>query len=404
MSVNQAKENDVVLTGIGILTSAGHGSEETIETFKSGAPVPNHNFTLNGFKPAPFMSDKRMLKAVSAVDAYGIVAIENLKKDSGFEIGQYRDQRVGIYVGAGQANVNDNSNYYEAMRQAVGADGVMHEAEFGKTFNKARPTTLLLGLTNNVLCYGSILLDAKGPNSNYMTLETSSHLAFMQAAKYVGRGKLDYAIAGGYAAYNDPADVNSYKLRGLVTSDDNIHPYSDKATGSIFGDGAAFVSLERRSDAERHNRKVIAAFVAGAHTSDAKGPATIAATDSESLQHCIKKTLKIAGLEANQVGMVFGSGSALPTVDSLETTAVDSVFGNSVTMATTTRVWGNLMEAGGIGEVAIAKWLYDENDLVPEHLAVAAFEKKVQKDKPYVLILRVAPHGEYSCILLRVEV
>lgn len=409
--MHDRQSEEIVFTGLGIVSRVGVGLGQTIKAMKGDlSPASSEDYRLSKWQPAPYLSDRRMLKAVSAVDAYGLVAIENLKTVSGYQAGQFDPHLVGLYVGAAPASVFDNQNYFKPMLDTRGADGKIDIAKFGKTFANARPTTLLAGLPNNVLCYGAIIMNAKGPNSNYLNLETSSHIAIKQAVQNLKIGRLKYAIAGGYGAHTDPADQGIFRALGYIKNHNRmphvIEPYSANSDGTIMSEGSVFISLEHRKDAEKRGAHKLATYLA-LEQAHAAGNFEQANTNDEALVYCMRRCLQTTNITPNHVGMVFGTGYGLHAVDALELSALEKVFGTatpSVALATSSKVLGNLMEAGGVAEVGLANWIYHQEDgVLPEHLAASAsFAKVWSKNRPYALILRSNPTGDCTCLLIRV--
>ena len=132
---------------------------------------------MSGFNPVPFLSDRKMMKAVSSVDAIGLVAIEDLKASmqskTNLATVEVSPWRTGLYVGAPSAFASDNENYLAAVTSSSNSSGDVSMSQFGQDCMSSRPNTLLIGLPNNVLCYGSVILGINGPNSNYTSGEMS---------------------------------------------------------------------------------------------------------------------------------------------------------------------------------------------------------------------------------------
>ena len=155
--------NEIVVTGVGSVTRYGVGTEALWNAATKEAEASSRDdYKLNGFKPVKHISDRRMMKAISKIDAIGLAAFETAVKESRVEDKDYEKERMGVYVGSPAASAYDNVEYMDSQRAA---DGDIKK--FGSTCMTSRPTTLLLGLPNNVLCYGSLVLDARGPNDNY---------------------------------------------------------------------------------------------------------------------------------------------------------------------------------------------------------------------------------------------
>lgn len=389
--------NDIVITGLGMLTATGLGLEANLEAFQAPASKnTQEDYKVKGFNPAPHLSDRKVVKVVSHRDVLGLVALEECLKNAGISAQTVDPDRTGLYVGAPPSSCSDHLNYEEGITAATDSSGVLNEKNFGETFRTASPTTLLTGLPNNVLCYGAKTLDARGPNSNYTTLETSSHMAIMGAVRAMNLGRLDCAVAGGYSAHSDRVFASAIKLRGHATSEAPI------------AEGAAFATLEQRSVAEKRGAKVMGKILACAAASDAVGPYG-QIPESSVYAELIQSTLSKAGLTADDVEVVMSTGSQIKEVTTVETNAVAKVWKDKKkpVVATTTTRWGNLMEAGGVAEIGFLHQAYSKKEIPAS--AITAMWKDYRSNKDFnpsnkvAMILRASPYGEYSCLLVQME-
>jgi len=401
----------VAVTGIGLLTSRGLGLEANLNAITDTRSRTAVDYSLGSFQPAAHMADRRMLKAISSVDALGLVALEQCRKDAGLAPGMMDPWRVGLYVGSPPSACSDHDNYIESMLASAGTNGRPSELEFGVTCMQARPNTLLTGLPNNVLCYGAITLDARGPNSNYTALETSAHLALLNAAKRIWRGRLDTAFAGAYAAPTEPVGRASLDQNGWLRSggdggfDFVISPFA--GGGTVPADGAIFTCLEETQRAVARGAKIHAHLIGGATASDAMGIGQVNTADP-SLARAISNALAQAGVEAGEIGLVMLSGTGVGPVDASEMTSIETIFAAQAqrpALATASRIWGHMMEASGVAEIALVSHLSDGKD-IPIALAVPqsesmSFAKGWAQERPYVLLTKVSFSGESSCLLLR---
>jgi 3-oxoacyl-(acyl-carrier-protein) synthase len=391
---NQTRhDHDVVITGLGTVTALGVGwdAQWAAMTQDSGAALGR---SLQEFQAAPHVTDRRMLKQVSKADAIGLAGIENLCKAIDYKQGAVAADRIGLYVGAPPASAFDNEPYMDAQQAARDSYGRPSVRAFGKTCMSSRPTTLLVGLPNNVLCYGALVLDAKGPNSNYTGGMLSAHVALTNAAKRVRRGQCDLAIAGGFASHLEPV---------------NSRIYAELCPGMDLADGATFVTVERRADAAKVGRKPIVSFVASSQTSDAMGP-TLFATSGDGIERAVGSALALAGLTPDDIGLMLADLSGIASLDAGEFTALSRVFAKARALPAlgySSGVTGNLMEAGGLLELKLVQALYRLGQ-VPQALRAQAAEAQsfattVDRASEYAVILRVSPWGEYSCVIVRYE-
>ncbi len=396
---------EIVVTGVSAVTARAIGLEE-IKGLLAGQSVgstdhDDSQYSLKDFKAAPHISDRRMLKAVSNVDAIGLAAIEGLCKDLGYKQGMYPAERIGLYVGAPPATAYDNEPYMDSLAQSKDREGKSSAALFGKNCMSSRPTTLLVGLPNNVLCYGAMVLDSKGPNSNYTSQGLSGHLALINAARRVKRGNVDFAVAGGFNGHTEPVNSGIFKKLGLTDP--------SGTTGLLPADGASFVSLERREAAEGRGAKILATYLAGATASDAMGPLMLD-VNGEAYEGAIRRALSQAGISAHEIGLVLASSTGIARVDTCEFSVLSRVFANVrelPAVGTFFPVLGHLMEASGLIELGLLSWLYERKELppavIPSHAEASRWESRIDPTKPYALILKASPWGEYSCVVARKE-
>ena len=394
--------NSVFITATGVVTKKGVGLDAHSQYWTSEQPVSSGLYELTGFKAAPHMSDKRLLKAVSEADAIGIVAIEDLKKSFAGSL-QEDSYRNGFYVGSPPASAFDNQFYFEAMEAArQGAKSSV--TEFGATCMQSKPTTLLIGLPNNVLCYGSILLSVKGPNSNYTSTFLSGHIALINAAKRIRRGQVDTAVAGGFAMHSEKVNSSMFEKLGVASVD------ADKAKAdglAQIADGAVFLGLTN----ERKNGQKCLEFIDGRISSDSAGPLNLDRY-GHSYEKLINDLLACNSVNKESVGLIFANSSGESHLDACENTVLSRVYANErvlPALGCSRKVFGNLMEAGGLIELSCINDLYDRGELpsqmtLPEYNSEqTTFTRKIDSTRPYALVLRASPWGEYSAVLVKIS-
>ena len=392
--------NSVFITASGVVTNKGVGLDAHRPWWTSEQSTNGSTYDMTGFRPAPYLSDKRLLKAVSDADAIGIVAIEDLKKSFAGSL-QEDSYRNGLYVGSPPASAFDNQFYFESM-EAARRDGRSSVKEFGATCMQSKPTTLLIGLPNNVLCYGSILLSVKGPNSNYTSTFLSGHIALINAAKRIRRGQVDTAVAGGFAMHSEKVNSAMFEKLGVASVDAG----KAKAEGlAQIADGAVFLGLtNERKDGEKSLE-----FIDGAMASDSAGPLNLDRY-GHSYEKLINDLLASNSVSKESVGLIFANSSGESHLDACENTVLSRVYANErvlPALGCSRKVFGNLMEAGGLIEFSCVNDLYARGEL-PSQMALpeynneqTTFSQTIDSKRPYVLVLRASPWGEYSAVLVK---
>lgn len=255
-------DDDCVVTALGLVTSGAIGRQAAWALLERGERP--RELGLREFKAAARFVDRKFLRATSDCDAVALASLATMLESRGGFPTRYDAERVGLYVGASPASAQGNAPYVEAMLASRGGTQGASVRDFGRTCMSARPTTLLVGLPNNVLCYGAMMLEARGPNSNYTVPWLGGFLAILNALRRLRRRSLDLAVAGAYAAYG--SDLGRELYRQLASTHD-LPDFSKS-----IADGAAFVSLERRSALPQEASGGFTVLLGGGTASDGLGP------------------------------------------------------------------------------------------------------------------------------------
>jgi 3-oxoacyl-[acyl-carrier-protein] synthase II len=258
----------------------------------------------------------------------------------------------------------------------------------------ARPITLLVGLPNNVLCYGSMMLGARGPNSNYTAPWMSGYLAILNAWRRLRRGSLDLAVTGAYSTY---ATDLGRAIYGQQAARQGLLDF----TGSI-ADGAAFVSLERLSALDQTQSSGLTRLLGCGIASDGLGPARY---DPEGVvfERLIRRVLAEAGLEPGDIGLVLAGQGGLGNLDAVERSVLARVFdGESAppAAAALAPVLGNLMEARGVVELGLVADFFAADE-IPAAVRLQGYASKIDGARRAALIVQASPWGEYGCLVVR---
>jgi 3-oxoacyl-(acyl-carrier-protein) synthase len=394
--------NDVVVTGISAINSHGNSVDEIWQSLSSETKAARRaEFSLSAFKAAPYLTDKRMMKAVSHRDSIGLAAVEELKRSIKLADANIDAYRKGFFVGACPSTVDDNDNYVDAVKASQQTDGRYSEFEYGRRCMDARPTTLLLGLPNNVLCYGAIITEAKGPNNNYTSGDTSAHCALRAAMRSFETGRIDFSVVGGYSVQTNPFIV------GILAQSGELRRSASDENATMYSDGAVMMSLERRGAAEARGLKTNACIQAVVFASTPCGPVPAHQKPSATIiQKMMKSALERAGISLKDVGMIFHSGNGLKRVDAAEFEAIKGLCGeesSSIAVASLGHCMGNMLEASGLLELAIAQKIQAAAGEVPASIRTDGIgAANVQSDRRSVMIIKTSPAGEHSCVVAKV--
>lgn len=173
----------------------------------------------------------------------------------------------------------------------------------------------------------SYLLDLRGEAVNVQTACSSSLVAVHLACQSLRLGHSDVALAGGVSI--DPDQHCGYvHEEGMITSPDgHCLPFDAAARGTVPGNGAAVVVLQRLGDALAQGRFVHAVIRATAVNNDGRAKSSFMAPNAQGQAEAIGSALALADIPAESVGYLEAHGTGTRLGDPIEIAAAASAFG-----------------------------------------------------------------------------
>ncbi len=303
------------------------------------------------------VSDRKLHKTISRTDMYGIYAAEKAIENSG--VLAHRDalaeekqdafnDRTGLIVGSGGGNYTSNYDYLPLITEAKGE---LHD--FGKELsNQVTPMWLLKNLPNNVLCHVGIRGQLKGTNACITNQCASGIMAVAESASAIWNGEADRIVAAGHDSPFEPEMVYYYHKLGLMSSE-APKPFDKDRSGTVFGEGAASVVLEREADAKARGAEILGEFLGFGCCSEATGILDLS-PDGDGVQRAIEQALDDAELSPSDIGMICAHGNGTPASDLTESIGIRTVFGDAIPPLTGFKwAYGHLIGASGIADLVM---------------------------------------------------
>jgi 3-oxoacyl-[acyl-carrier-protein] synthase II len=349
----------VVITGIGLVSSLGIGTEANWKALVVGTSgvdrVTRFDITgyaaqiaaeVRGFDPLDYV-EKKDVKKMDVFIQYAVAASQFAVDDSKLSIDESNADDIGVFIGSGIGGFQT----IEREHSALLAGGP----------RKISPFFIPSAIINLASGHVSIRFGAKGPNLATCTACSASAHAIGESFEIIRRGDAEAMIAGGSEAAITPMSLGGFAaLRALSTRNDNprgaSRPFDRDRDGFIIGEGAGIVILEELEFARRRNAHIYAELVGYGTSADAYH-ITAPSEDGDGGVRVMKMAIKKAGIRPDEVNYINAHGTSTPYNDRLETMAIKKCFGDhayKLAVSSTKSMTGHLLGGAGGLEAGIS--------------------------------------------------
>ncbi|HMV65961.1 MAG TPA: beta-ketoacyl synthase N-terminal-like domain-containing protein, partial [Myxococcota bacterium] len=183
------------------------------------------------------------------------------------------------------------------------------------------------GLLGNVVA-GRIAnrLDLHGTNCVTDAACASTFSAVSMAANELWLGQSDLVLTGGVDMMNGIFMHMCFSKTPALSRSGDCRPFSDKADGTLLGEGLAMFALRRLSDAERDGDRIYAVLRGVGTSSDGRSKSVYAPV-SEGQARALRRAYEAAGYPAGTVELVEAHGTGTKAGDAAEFGGLQMVFG-----------------------------------------------------------------------------
>jgi len=348
----------VVVTGVGLVSPLGIGTNETWQALKQGqsgiARIQSFDTStfacqiageVKGFDPGRYI-EKKEIKKMGRFIQFAIAASERAISGSGLMVTPENDERVGVYIGSGIGGFDVIEREYRTY------------LEHGP--RRISPFFIPATIINLASGYVSIRTGAKGPNSAVATACTTGAHAIGDSFRLIQHDDADVMICGGAEACITPMGIGGFAaMRALSTRNDEperaSRPWDKDRDGFIVGEGAGVLILEELEYAKRRGAKIIAEIVGYGMSSDAHH-VTSPPDDGNGAYRVMRNALHDAGLKPEDIDYINAHGTSTELGDRIETMAMKRCFGEhayKMAVSSTKSMTGHLLGGAGGLEAGI---------------------------------------------------
>lgn len=353
----------VAVTGLGLITPAGHDPETVCKTMAAGrslarkdpglADLPvDISCSVTGFDPIEELG----LRLASRLDRFAhlaLVAARHAVADAQLDTTQ-RPERVAVILGVG---ANSLQTYVR---------------EFTRIAPGRSVSPLALPRSVPSMVAGEVAIDtgARGPNFTVSSACASGTTAIGVARDLLLSGACDIVLTGGCESGRARATAACFaRMRALSTRTERpeqaCRPFDTDRDGFVLGEGAAVLVLERADHARSRGAHVRAWLRGYGASADAHHP-TSPHPQGRGAEQAIRQALTDAGCTPGDVGHINAHGTATRLGDTAEALALLRVFTGAPPAVTSSKsILGHALGAAGAIEAALTVLALQRQEVAP---------------------------------------
>jgi 3-oxoacyl-[acyl-carrier-protein] synthase II len=298
------------------------------------------------FDPGAYL-DRKAIRRTDRFTHFAMAATRQALADGDFTLTEENADDVGVIVGTGIGGLHTCHDQFRTL--------------FDRGPDRLSPFFVTMFPADMAGGYISIAIGARGPNVAMVSACATGANAIGEAAEMIRRGDAIAMLAGGCEAGITPIAMGSFAVMHALSrrNDDPARasrPFDADRDGFVMGEGAGMLLLEEEGHAVARGARIYAELAGYATTADAHHIVE-PAPGGAGLARAIRRALRKADLELENVGYINAHGTSTIYNDRSETQAIKSVFGEHayrLAISSTKSMMGHTFGAAGAIEAAIA--------------------------------------------------
>ena len=361
----------VVITGVGLATPLGIGTDAAWNALLEGRsaikPITSYDASslrtqqsaeITDFDGEQF-ANRKTLRSMTRNDQLALAGASLAVADAGLDFSEDGD-RAALFVGSNK-EISSPMNILEGSLVARNDDGTVDIRRLGESASSAfHPLFYVEGLQAAAIFYISQAHSLKGANTYFAGMGEAGLMAIGRAYRSVRRGEAQVALAGGYDDASSWWNMTKFDTLGVLTQRNDLgaeacRPYDAERSGTVLGEGSAFLVLEPEDRAKARGARIYAEIAGFAAAYDAKRLIT-PDPEGRGLTHAMERALAEGETAAGDIDYVATHGNGTKRGDESEAHALRSLFGDgeSVAASTVKAATGDLIGGSGALNAGIA--------------------------------------------------
>ena len=340
---------EVVVTGIGIVSSIGNNVAEvtnSLQNLESGISHNDINADL-GLRShvsgsiknldCKELIDRKLYRFMGDAAAYSYISTQEAIIDANLKETDLSNYKTGLIMGSGGASSEDQIDSADILRS--------------KGLKRIGPYRVTKAMGSTVSACLATSFGIKGINYSISSACATSAHCIGSGMEQIQLGKQDIVIAGGGEAEHWGM-TSLFDAMGALSTKYNEYPkrasraYDKDRDGFVIAGGAGTVILEEKQHAIDRGAHIYAQLTGYAATSDGED---MVSPSGEGGKRCMQIAWDMAGHK--KIDYINAHGTSTPAGDITELKAIQSVFGEEIPWISSTKsLSGHSLGAAGVQE------------------------------------------------------
>lgn len=351
---------EVVVTGIGIVSSIGNNVAEvanSLHSLKSGISHNDINAEL-GLRShvsgsiknldCKELIDRKLYRFMGDAAAYSYISTQEAINDANLKETELSNYKTGLIMGSGGASSEDQIDSADILRS--------------KGLKRIGPYRVTKAMGSTVSACLATSFGIKGINYSISSACATSAHCIGSGMEQIQLGKQDIVIAGGGEAEHWGM-TSLFDAMGALSTKYNENPekasraYDKDRDGFVIAGGAGTVILEEKQHAIDRDAHIYAQLTGYAATSDGED---MVSPSGEGGKRCMQMAWDMTGHK--KIDYINAHGTSTPAGDITELNAIQAVFGEEIPWISSTKsLSGHSLGAAGVQEAIYGLIMMKEN-------------------------------------------
>jgi len=349
---------EVVVTGLGAVSSVGVGKEEfwanilkgksgisEVTLFDTSKFKRHHAGEIKNFNSSDFIPEN-ISKFIGRASQFAIAATKLALEDANFPFSDIEAKKMAIIIGTTMAESS-----------VIDFSGEMFiKEEWDKITKQLLVNTFSPSIARSV----GYFFKAKGENVLIPNACAAGNYAISYGFDLIRKGEIEFAIVGGADALSRVAFQGFQRLYAM--SSGVCSPFDKNRQGMLLGEGAGILILESLERAKKRNATIYAKVLEYGLSCDAYN---MTIPNRIGIKKAMAKAVKNANISMDEIDYISAHGTSTTQNDKEESNAINEVFGGrKVAVSSIKSMLGHTLGAASALE-ALACCLALKDDVIP---------------------------------------